>query len=154
MSININVTLPLDVVAAMQNVPDQLSGDEAKAAISPTMAQAMLAAVKTLPFSVAAKPAAGERKRKHVEYSISIWLKGIYGDVARMLINPDATVYDLKNAIQTQHGIPYDDHGLLFNENYLDDFVTLKEYNMETGSIVHLIIRSGNYSLAPIGIQF
>ncbi|KAI7636505.1 hypothetical protein KC343_g1253 [Hortaea werneckii] len=127
MSININVTLPLDVVAAMQNVPDQLSGDEAKAAISPAMAQAMLAAVKTLPFSVAAKSAVDEKKAEHVEDSISVWLRGFCGEISRILINPAATVHDLKNKIQTQHGIPYDDYGLLFNENYLDDFVTLKE---------------------------
>lgn len=63
MSMNINVTLPLDVVASMQTVPDGISGDEAKAAITPAMAQAMLATIKTLRFSDAAEPAAGEGER-------------------------------------------------------------------------------------------
>lgn len=135
MSININITLPLDVVAEIQALPDEPSDDEANAAMTPAMAQAMMTAIRTLPFSVAAKSIAGGQKRKHVEDCISIWLKGIYGDVARISINPGATVYDLKNAIQTQHGIPYDDHGLLFNETYLDDFVTLKEVRIAVGPL-------------------
>lgn len=126
MSININVTLPLDVVAAMQNVPDHLSGDEAKAVISPMMAQAMLAAVKTLPFSVAAKSADGS-KRKHDEDSISVLVKGCYRDIAHISINPSATVCDLKNTIRTEYGIPYAEQHLSFEYQALNDLATLQE---------------------------
>ncbi|KAI6909969.1 hypothetical protein KC318_g4060 [Hortaea werneckii] len=149
MSVNINFTLPLDVVAAMQDLPDEPSGGEAKAAITPAAAQAVAAGVKTLPFSVAAKSAAAEQKRKRDEDRISIWVKGEYRDVARISINPAAAVYDLKNTIRTQYGIPYEEQGLLFNENFLDDTKTLQEYNVGTGSQIHLAILFGEYKLTP-----
>lgn len=83
---NVNVTLPLDVVAAILSLGDEPSGDEAKAAITPAAAQAIVAGVKTLPFLVAANSSAGERKRKREEDSISVWVLGCYRDVARISI--------------------------------------------------------------------
>ncbi|KAI7495878.1 hypothetical protein KC367_g7108 [Hortaea werneckii] len=139
MSIDINVTFPLDAVAAMQSLPDELPGDKAKLAITPAMAQAMIAAVRTLPFSVAAKSAAGETKAEIAEDPISIWVKGTQVDVqgsAQIYINPAAAVFALKLSIWKQYDIPYDQQTLLFDGKKLQDNKTLKECNISGGSEV------------------
>lgn len=146
------MTLPLDVVAAMQNVPDQLSDDEAKAAMSPAMAQAILAAVRTIPFSVASKSAASERESKHDEDlgpnrdedSISIRISGSYGDVARLSINPEVTVYNLKNIIRAEYGIPCTKQRLslfdkiIYKEIQLDDLKTLLEVRISATTLCEI----------------
>ncbi|KAI7319787.1 hypothetical protein KC315_g9608 [Hortaea werneckii] len=139
MSININVTLPLDAVAAMQTLPDETSDEKAKAAVTPAMAQAMLAAIKALPFSVTAKSAADEGTAEIAEDPISIWVKGTQVNVqsaAQITINPAALVFALKVSIWRQYGVPYDQQTLLFNNKKLQGNKTLKECNIVGGSEV------------------
>lgn len=127
MSVNINVTLPLDVVAAMQNLPDEPCDDEAKAAITPAAAKAIVAGVKTLPFSIGVKSAAGERKRKHVEDIISVPIMDAYGNMMRVSLDPDATVNLLKDSVWTRCGIPQGEQRLVLKSKVLDGDMTLRE---------------------------
>ncbi|GAB1741867.1 hypothetical protein NU219Hw_g7273t1 [Hortaea werneckii] len=120
MSMNINVTLPLDVVAAIQTLPGESSDEEAKAAITPAMAQALLTAIKTLPFSVAAKSAAGDRKRKHVEDIISVPIMDAYGNMMRFSLGSAATVNLLKSSIWTACVIPQAEQRLMLKSKVLD----------------------------------
>lgn len=127
MSMNIHVTLPLDVVAAMQDLPDEPSGDEVKAAVTLATAQAIVAGVKKLPFSIAAKSAAGDRKRKHVEDTISVPIMDAYGNMMRISLDSDATVNLLKNSIWTRCGIPQCEQRLELKSKVLDGDMTLRE---------------------------
>ncbi|KAI6909665.1 hypothetical protein KC318_g3429 [Hortaea werneckii] len=131
MSMNINVTLPLDVVAAMQDLPDEPSGDEVKATVTLATAQAIVAGVKTLPFSIAAKSTAGERKRKHVEDTIPVPIMDAYGNMMRISLDSDATVNLLKNSIWTRCGIPQGEQRLELKSKVLDGDMTLRECNID-----------------------
>lgn len=127
MSININITLPLDVVAEIQALPDEPSDDEANAAMTPAMAQAMMTAIRTLPFSVAAKSIAGGQKRKPVEDPVSVVIMDDYGNMMRISVDSAVTVNALKNSISHRCGVPQDEQRLFLKSKVLHGDMTLTE---------------------------
>eukprot|EP00755_Sulcionema_specki_P028463 Sspe_Gene.89948::Locus_61603_Transcript_5_6_Confidence_0.222_Length_1291::g.89948::m.89948/K04523/UBQLN, DSK2; ubiquilin len=71
---------------------------------------------------------------------IIINLKKICGPDLEALVNPTATVEELKEAIMEQHEIPPDQQRLVFRGRVLQDEKTLTELGIKEGSSLHLVV--------------
>lgn len=59
------------------------------------------------------------------------------------------TIYDVKEAFQDKEGLPPDQQQLIFAGRKLEDERTLVDYNIQTGSIIHLALTPKGPTSAP-----
>ncbi|CAF1447061.1 unnamed protein product, partial [Rotaria sordida] len=57
-----------------------------------------------------------------------------------LYINPLSTIHDMKDKIQSEVGIPFDEQYLAINGAEVDDQRLVSYYNIDDDSIIHLII--------------
>lgn len=70
-----------------------------------------------------------------------IFIKTLQGESLPIDYNGAMKIGDLKNMIHSERQIPVDQQRLIFQGKQLEDDNTLADYNIETGSNIHLVLR-------------
>lgn len=80
---------------------------------------------------------------------VDISVKTLTGKTIEITISSNATMEELKIEIQEKEGIPPDQQRLIFGGKQLEDDRTLSDYNIISGSVLHLVLRlrGGGYSI-------
>ncbi|KAI0437492.1 hypothetical protein F4803DRAFT_538441 [Xylaria telfairii] len=83
----------------------------------------------------------------------SIEIKRLTGWSGHVQSSPSETVENFKAAVQDATQLPPDQQRLVFNGKELEDGRILSDYNMQNGSLVHLImrLRGGGFN-GPMGV--
>ena len=69
-----------------------------------------------------------------------IFIKTITGKTIFIYSTNNDTIQNIKNSIKIKKGIPLDLQILFFNEQQLEDSKTLKDYNIQNMSTLHLVL--------------
>lgn len=70
-----------------------------------------------------------------------IYIKTLQGKNITLEVNDDDTIESIKKKITDIEGIPQDQQRLVFNGKQLEDANTLKDYNIDADSTIHLVLR-------------
>ncbi|KAJ9541444.1 hypothetical protein OSB04_027950 [Centaurea solstitialis] len=75
---------------------------------------------------------------------IMIKVKTLTGKDIKIDIEPTDTIRRIKEQIEEKEGIPRYQQRLIYDGQQLaDDYKTAKDYNIEGGSVLHLVLRLG-----------
>ena len=70
-----------------------------------------------------------------------IYLKTLTGHVYDFEVDPNETIYDLKQKIQEKVGIPPDQQRLAYAGKQLEEDKTFLDYNIPNDSNIHMVLR-------------
>jgi ubiquitin len=75
------------------------------------------------------------------EGTIQIFVKSINGKSRTLNVQPTDTIARMKQIIQDKEGIAPEEQRLIFAGKNLDDTKTVADYNLQSESTVHLVLR-------------
>ena len=78
-----------------------------------------------------------------------IFIRTRTGIIITLQVQPSDTIGNVKSKIEDKENIPSNHQQLTFAEEQLQDECTLSHYNIQKGSILHLV-----YSLSPQFLRF
>ena len=84
---------------------------------------------------------AGAVALTHLRAGMQIFVKTLTGKTMVLHLDPISTVATVKATIHCRTGIPPDHQRLIFAGKQLEDSRSLSDYNIQSGSTVHLLLR-------------
>lgn len=73
--------------------------------------------------------------------SMQIFIKTLTGKTITLDVDRSTSVAAVKDMITQKEGIPADQQRLVFGGKQLDDSLVISDYNIESESTVHLVLR-------------
>ena len=80
-------------------------------------------------------------------------VKALNGSTNTLEVDQADTVESVKEKISDKQGIPADQQRLIFNGKQLEDGHTLRDYNVEDGSNIHLVLRLRGGAMIQIMVK-
>lgn len=72
---------------------------------------------------------------------MQVFIKTLTGRTVTIIVDEDDTIFNLKMKLKEKEDIPPDEQRLIFGGHQLEDKQTLKHYDIQRDSTIHLVLR-------------